>query len=462
MYGSAIDPRPPILVDIALGAGAGVLVGAALWLNPQSVPGAGLLFVSAIYLGAVLLARPLFGVGARQRRERATDDFLRRCLAARRPEDVGRELAACHRTAFASGASLVIPAVGGGIAAIGSERELEDELLDRALPRLAQRRATWRGEDPDVDRLADRLGADAVVPLAHGDMLLGVATLQMPRRSGAADYLEAIRVYGTIALANTFLDREARSRGRHRDLFDLAGQMQRSLLPGEDPVELGELRVAGRSVPMSECGGDLWAVASPTPGELAILVADATGHGAAAQLVAASAIGAFDALVATAGAGADPGALLGELDRHLAAIGRGGFEMTGFALVTDAHTGAVRYAAAGGPLPLLASGGEVRPIGPGGLEAAPLGSGGKWPSAEAALAPGDQLVLFTDGLPDAGTPVVAGFGAGRIAAAVRARGGEPVEALCAGLLTDVESFLAGQEPADDITVVALERRGGPR
>jgi sigma-B regulation protein RsbU (phosphoserine phosphatase) len=73
-----------------------------------------------------------------------------------------------------------------------------------------------------------------------------------------------------------------------------------------------------------------------------------------------------------------------------------------------------------------------------------------------SLAPGDKLVAYTDGMIDAGAPVVASFGERRLRAAVTAARESGPGALCGSLFAEVERFLGGQEPADDVTAVVVE------
>jgi sigma-B regulation protein RsbU (phosphoserine phosphatase) len=72
------------------------------------------------------------------------------------------------------------------------------------------------------------------------------------------------------------------------------------------------------------------------------------------------------------------------------------------------------------------------------------------------LAPGDRLVLYTDGITEAPSPGGDFFGEERLAAAVTAVPAEaPAEELVEAVLHSVRQFLDGGEPADDMTVVAL-------
>ena len=82
------------------------------------------------------------------------------------------------------------------------------------------------------------------------------------------------------------------------------------------------------------------------------------------------------------------------------------------------------------------------------------------PSIEAWMAPGDMVLFYTDGVTDARAPDGARFDeVGLLAAIERARGGTPQD-LIDEITTALDRFVAGGEPADDITMVALGRSPG--
>jgi sigma-B regulation protein RsbU (phosphoserine phosphatase) len=73
-----------------------------------------------------------------------------------------------------------------------------------------------------------------------------------------------------------------------------------------------------------------------------------------------------------------------------------------------------------------------------------------------ALNPGDKFVLYTDGALDARNGTGEAFGLERLIGSVEAHGGKPPEELLKELKADLETFMAGQDPYDDVTLVAGE------
>jgi sigma-B regulation protein RsbU (phosphoserine phosphatase) len=85
-----------------------------------------------------------------------------------------------------------------------------------------------------------------------------------------------------------------------------------------------------------------------------------------------------------------------------------------------------------------------------------LGAFAKWQceEAEAILHPGDTLLLYSDGVTEAGADTGEEFGDDRLAHALRANQALPAEALVQAIVDEVNEFSAGSR-SDDITVVAL-------
>ena len=445
---------------------AASLVSAGVYLGPGTGPGAGLLGAGVLAVGALLVIPSVVQAGSRRRWTRAILQLADRGLRARAPEELGAILAESHALTSAGRAVLVVPGQGGDVVAISSDAVLTVETggeIEVGFSRLLAAGVPTPRGDEALEPLMAALDVAVAVPLVHRDLLIGVVGFTEPELLQRSDYLESVGVIATVCLANTFLDREARSRSRLRELFDLAGEMQRSLAPpaGDVDIDLGgpvlrSVRIAGVTSPMSECGGDVLAWRQSGGGELALLIGDAAGHGAAPALVAALVKGAFDALVARAGAQLDPGAILGELDRQVAAAGRGAYQMTALVAAVSG-VGAIRIAGAGTFRPLVVGARGVRPIEIGGD---PLGSGaGPWRPIRVDVDAGDKLIAYTDGLVEAGAPVVAPLGERRLRAAVAGAARLSPGELCAALLAEVDRFLGGQEPADDITAVVVEVAG---
>jgi sigma-B regulation protein RsbU (phosphoserine phosphatase) len=123
----------------------------------------------------------------------------------------------------------------------------------------------------------------------------------------------------------------------------------------------------------------------------------------------------------------------------------------------DVHTGLLRYASAGHEPPLLLEvGGNVEPLtgenGPA-LGVEPVA---KYPLIARHLAPGDTLVLYTDGVTEAAASDGALFGSERLSELLRVRpAGDEPEALVRRIVDAVSAHAADFHATDDLTVLAV-------
>jgi hypothetical protein len=236
-----------------------------------------------------------------------------------------------------------------------------------------------------------------------------------------------------------------------RDELDVARQLQRELLPAEAPEVPGyAFALSYRTA--NEVGGDYYGVTPLPDGRVAIAVGDASGHGMAAGLlmaIANSALGLALELDPT------PDRVAALLNRVLCRTGdRRSFMSLFFALLSPA-SGELRYSCAGHPFPLLrrADGGIVE-LGRGGY---PLGIREELDleTRTSELGPGDVLLLFSDGLPEAVNAAGTAFGFERVAQLL-GPGGTP-QAIHDRIIAALDQHLAGARPQDDVSVVVVRR-----
>jgi serine phosphatase RsbU (regulator of sigma subunit) len=472
------------LASLAAAAPAVGLAGASGAVGATSGPGLALglgLGVGALaWLG---LDATLIQPGIDRRRLRAAGGlaelgraFLQRALVARSVGDIALELEATARTALgAEKALLLVPAEQGGVDVLGGDGS------EAGLVGDAEQAFLWLGERGDpvdrallgslgefdgaraADELAARLGVDLLLPLRHRGLLLGVAALGPGRRgpdpTATAMFQRSLAAHATMALANTYLDREASGKKHLARAMDLATAIQEALMPDDRPVRRGGVHLRGLFRPVAECGGDLWTWEDLGDDRLLLLIGDATGHGAAPAMLTAVAKGGIDAMRYTRGAALDPAELLGELNRLIYRAGRTRYLMTAFAAIIDQRRGELRYANAGQNFPYLITRSEGRPK----LESlvARGNSLGAAPDApytvqRRPIVAGDKLVLYTDGIIDAGSPAAEPYGEKRFRAALVAHADAPAARAAEAVLTEVDAYLSGRLPADDITIVVAE------
>jgi serine phosphatase RsbU (regulator of sigma subunit) len=401
--------------------------------------------------------------------------FLQRAMSVRSVEEIAHEFRyAVEEEVGEARALLIVPAEeGGGVRVLGSgmEEELSGDateafvwLSDRIDPIDREELlvlARFEGASAALS-LLDKLGCDVLLPLRHRGLLLGLALIGRggrPTTTALLSFYKSMRAYTTAAMANQYLDAETRGRSGLTKTFDLATAMQEALMPDEKPVRRPGIELRGLFRPVAECGGDLWTWREIEGGNVLVLIGDATGHGAAPALLAAVAKGALEAYWQLAGAYVDPAALLSVMNRSIYRTGRTRYLMTAFAAVIDRAAGEVRFANAGQNFPYLISlpGGKPK------LETL-LARGNTLGAAREAryelhkrpLKAGDKILFYTDGVIDAGSPAAEPFGDKRMRAAISALAGERATRIPELLSQELERFLQGREPSDDITMVAVE------
>ena len=177
--------------------------------------------------------------------------------------------------------------------------------------------------------------------------------------------------------------------------LQLAREIQQSLLPREMPRVPG-VRIQGAYLPMSAVAGDFYDVTVLDDGRIVVIVADVSGHGIPAALVASMVKVAF---AAESERYDRPGDILAGINRALT----GKFErayVTACCIVVDRPRTTIAYAAAGHPPALLRRRRPCRTVGGGGMVLALLPVAA-YETVAVPFEPGDRLLIYTDGLLEA-------------------------------------------------------------
>lgn len=237
---------------------------------------------------------------------------------------------------------------------------------------------------------------------------------------------------------------------RVRDEIEVARVLQRDLLPQVASPPAG-WRITHQYRTANEIGGDYYDFLPLEDGRFAFAIGDASGHGIGAGLLMAIASVSLEAALEL---DPSPQAVLASVNRMLCRTGGSRAFMTLFYGVLDPRTGELEWANAGHPFPLLRRrSGEIVELGRGAL---PLGlkRGRSWPSETVRIEPGEILVLYSDGIPEA-RGVTGDYGFERLRAEAE-KGGQP-EHLHARIWQNLEVHLGEEPPRDDATLVLLGR-----
>jgi len=320
----------------------------------------------------------------------------------------------------------------------------------------------WWGVARDFTLAPDR-SLIVVAAVAEKELLGGVAML----RTIIALIVVVVLAAGLARAAwvatrisrpiEALVDETVRLQRVERDL-DIARDIQRGLLPREVP-DIGGFEIAGWSQPADQTGGDYFDWFTLPGGHTIVTLADATGHGIGPALLVA----VCRAYVrATASLG--PMRLaeaVAHINQMLVGDTPDGRFITAVFGVIDPARHAVALASAGhGPqLYLHAAGGEVE-IWP--ADAPPLGIVDDLDTGAPRnidMAPGDTLLLTTDGFFEWRNASGEQYGVERLVAFLRAHHDLAPEAFIQSLHEDVVAFAGGTAQDDDLTAVVVKRKG---
>jgi serine phosphatase RsbU (regulator of sigma subunit) len=313
----------------------------------------------------------------------------------------------------------------------------------------------------ECTRLQDSADADgdnqgllfhASVPIIASGRPLGiinVATQEWQFLTGAdLQLLSAIGAQVAIALERARLyDLTHAQRLRLERELKMAREVQESLLPERLPVLPGfSLAADWRSA--LEMAGDFYDIFALPDGRWGIVVADVSDKGAAAAMYMAM---TRSLVRAGAGSHASPAAALKEVNQRLLAHSSSDMFVTLFYGILDAGGRTLTYANAGQNPPLLRrASGELEKLMPTG----PALNIFKQPAISdnlLTLAPGDTLVIYTDGVTDALNEQGEDYGMPRLTGAVSGSPRSNAGDILAHLSNDLSGFTLAAPLFDDIT-----------
>jgi len=298
--------------------------------------------------------------------------------------------------------------------------------------------------------------------LALGDL---ETRIEIPNEDEFGDLADS---FNEMAVAVKQGREDALARERLMQEMDTAREIQQRLLPHEQPLLRG-WEVTGVSIPSLQVGGDYFDFTSPDQNSLGIAIGDVSGKGVPAALLMSNLQACLKGQVLHPSPVADTVTRMNDLlsestDPHMFA--------TFFYGELDGRTGHINCVNAGhDPALVVRRDGEVEWVSSGGLILGMFGDQ-EYEQVEIDLGPGDVMVLYTDGITEAGAPLVLPgqeppemtddadddhFGEERLAEVVVAARERSAVGIREAVLAAVKEHLAGEPQGDDITLVVLKR-----
>jgi sigma-B regulation protein RsbU (phosphoserine phosphatase) len=231
----------------------------------------------------------------------------------------------------------------------------------------------------------------------------------------------------------------------------IAQEIQASILPSKSP-EVKNLLVAAVYRPMTAVAGDFYDFLAVDEHRTGFLVADVTGHGVPAAMIASMIKVATQSVVPCAH---DPREVLRGLNRMLSPQLRAQLVSAAY-LWVDTEKRKALYSAAGHPPLLHSRGGKLQRIESNGLLLGVLPEA-EYPLWEMVIQPGDRFLLYTDGVSEPENGSGESFGAHKFEQVVRNNRLRAPSELLDQLLTEIREWQpVSAEQKDDITLVAID------
>jgi len=239
---------------------------------------------------------------------------------------------------------------------------------------------------------------------------------------------------------------------RMSEVFEQARRIQASILPRRVPV-YGHFDLSGQTRPMEKVGGDFYDFIPQSDKILGLAIADVSGHGLPAALQVR------DIYMGLRMGLARDFKIVRTVERLNQIIHRSTLTSRFVSMFYGELevNGVFIYVNAGHPPPFhLSAAGEARFLEEGGPVLGPLADAA-YERGFVQLAPGDLIVMYTDGMVEA-TPEGREdeeYGVDRLIALARSLAGRPAREIVEAMLADVEAFCGDAPPSDDRTVVVV-------
>lgn len=332
-----------------------------------------------------------------------------------------------------------------------------DQAFDLILMDMNYSRDTTSGQEGLhlLDHLRSRgVVAPIVVMTAWGDVELAVEAM----RRGASDFVQKPwdnkRLIRTLENQARGAARQRRAHEREKSDLDIARKVQQNLFP-HHTYDMRTIAYAGCCVPASAVGGDYFDYLPLGGQQLGFVLADVSGKGVSAALLMSNLQAMFRSQAKLAPANAPM--LLETINQLFYGVTEPERYATLFFARYDDDSRRLNYINCGHTPPfLLRADGSVSRLEP---TAMVVGLITDWTAEEGELqlAPGDILVIVSDGVTEAGMETEDEFGESRLLGVLQANRDESPKILIDRIIDAVREF-SSEEQSDDITVVAIQAR----
>lgn len=305
-------------------------------------------------------------------------------------------------------------------------------------------------------RLAAR--GDQAFPSAADMQTIGVLYVDSSQRAGFISpatraALEAVADQAALAIQNARLFKESAERQRMEQDLMRAAEVQLSLLPPR-LHSAGPLEVAGNTLPCRSVGGDFFDYFDSAGNLFVFAVADVSGKGMPAALLAAQTQGIFSTRAEVM---ESPAQVMTQVNRTLSRRATKGFVTMACAVIDGAGRLVTCNAGHNPPLVLRADG-KIDLLEEGGLMLGPF-ENATFAEQSTTLGPGDLVVIYSDGVTECTDLSGEFYGEERVYDCLRECIGLTANAVLERIFRSVSEFSGNAAQADDITVLVVRYLG---
>jgi sigma-B regulation protein RsbU (phosphoserine phosphatase) len=329
---------------------------------------------------------------------------------------------------------------------------LEPGARDEVLSDLGRIVAATRGAAEPTE------AADTMSRLIREDDQLGPIAAVLQQMSGRV-VEQHRRLSELVARLREALVRETQLATLQQELA-IARDLQRSVLPADFPPR-PTFAVKGLMQSANEVGGDFYDFFERGDGRLVFVIADVSGKGVPAAFFMAISRTLLKAIALFEN---DPAVCIRQLNDLLAVDNDQMMFVTLVFGVFDPKSGHVDFVNAGHAAPVrIAADGTVEPLPADSDVAVAVLESVEFTSRSIQLAPGEMLVLYTDGVTEAFNAEGEAFGeTGLLHSLEKLDGPAEPDAVAQGVLAAVKAFEAGGSQSDDITLLVVGYTGAPQ
>lgn len=257
----------------------------------------------------------------------------------------------------------------------------------------------------------------------------------------------------SLLLVNLLVLLEVADRLSLKGELEVAREIQLAMLPS-GTFRSGDVEICGATRPANTVGGDFYDVLPLADGRVVVTLGDVSGKGSPAALLMALLLAVLRTL---ADERLEPRALMERLNAQICRHSPASRFITVFYAVYTPSTGVLTYVNAGQNPPLIRrhDGRFDRLHGTG--VALGMFEGSTYAAAEAHLAPGELLILYSDGITEAENRAGQPLEEVGLQALVEQDASEAPAAICAHIIKGVEIYAESPRFADDLTILVLKR-----